>query len=131
MASQIKAKCKNCGKEAPVDQYKLHYQLKMMVCPNCFSGKTQKEKEEKDKITNEVKSKPPGWDQEDDYLQKYVSAKKASTSMVFTKVPGSDLMKCNCPSCKYSFKYDPFKRVPRSCPYCSAEVPKINNYNTG
>ena len=131
MVGVIKAKCKNCGKDTAVDQFKLHYQLKMMVCQNCFSGRTQKEKEEKEKVKNEVRTKPPGWDQEDDYLEKHARTKEESRVSVFSRIPGSDLLKCTCVSCKYSFKYDPFKRVPRTCPYCDGDVPKVSNYNTG
>ncbi|MBS3166221.1 hypothetical protein J4444_03805 [Candidatus Woesearchaeota archaeon] len=35
----VKAKCKHCGKDAASDQFRLHYQLRMMVCPACYSGK--------------------------------------------------------------------------------------------
>ena len=33
-------KCRKCGKEAAADLFKLHYAHKMMVCPDCFTGRT-------------------------------------------------------------------------------------------
>ena len=52
----VKAKCRRCNNSVPADQFKLHYSYKMMVCPNCFSGKTQLQEEKKTLLTQYVMS---------------------------------------------------------------------------
>jgi hypothetical protein len=123
----IKAKCRNCDKEVPADQFKLHYKYKMMVCPDCFRGKTQLQKE-KAKAEQEKPSKPAGWDMDDEYLQK-VKRQRDKEQPQFQKVPGTEHLQCTCHNCKYSFKYDPFRKRPRSCPFCNEDIPKLNTYS--
>ncbi len=124
----IKAKCKNCGCDAPVDQFKLHYSLRMMVCDNCFHGKTQRQ-EERMKKSEEKPPRPPGWDAEDEYLERLSRLRREENQAQFSKIAGTDLVKCICPHCRYSFKYDPGKKTPKTCPYCDVEVPKLKLFN--
>ncbi|MBU0457347.1 MAG: hypothetical protein ABH824_05010 [Nanoarchaeota archaeon] len=128
MNQAIKAQCKVCGIFVPVDQFKLHYKYKKMVCPNCFSGKTEKA-EEKKRV--ETPAKPPGWDQEDEYLQKMVRLrnKEEKEKAQFTKIPGTEQVRCKCNNCKFSFKYDPFRKSPRTCPYCNEDIPRLKTFN--
>lgn len=131
MSGGIKATCRNCNKQASSDQFKLHYKYKMMVCPDCFSGKTeqlQKRKEEELKKV-QAKSKPPGWDAEDEYLQKVIKMRKEENQAQFSRIQGSNRVICKCAHCKFSFRYDPFKKMPRTCPGCDIEVPKVRTYN--
>jgi Zn finger protein HypA/HybF involved in hydrogenase expression len=123
----VKAKCRHCGNSVPSDQFKLHYALKMMVCPNCFSGKTQKQQQEKKGVA-EKPNKPVGWDQDDEYLQKYYSSKKVEKPQ-FRKITGSSHLECTCKNCKYAFKYDPFRKRPKNCPYCNEEIPRLNTFS--
>ena len=124
----VKAKCKNCGNEAIADQFKLHNALRMMVCPSCYSGKGLKAKEVTE---NRVESKPQGppkpagWDKEDDYLERMVAIKKAKNQSYFSRIAGTDLVKCLCSSCKYNFRYNPIKKMPPACPYCNADIPRL------
>lgn len=120
----VKAKCKKCGREAPVDQFKLHYAFKMMVCPDCFSGKTKKQEETKKAETQ----RPAGWDQEDEYLTKFHQIKQKETAQI-RKIPGTEIYECTCKKCAYKFKYDPYKQIPRSCPFCDENVPNIKTSN--
>jgi len=129
MGSGIKAKCRNCDKEAPADQFKLHYKYKMMVCPDCFSGKTDKLQKQKEQAIKVDKPKPPGWDAEDVYLEKAAKMKKEDNQAQFSRIPGTGQVQCKCASCKYSFKYNPTKRQPHVCPYCSSDIPKLKTYN--
>jgi len=123
----VKAKCKNCNKEAPAEQFKLHYQIKMMVCPDCFRGKTQMQ-QEKEKALLEKPAKPPGWDVEDDYLEKHQRMKEKEKPQ-FRKIPGTDHIECTCRGCKFAFKYDPFRKKPRTCPFCNEDIPRLNTFS--
>ena len=97
-----------------------------MVCPNCYSGRTEKLKAKEEK---KVDVKPPGWDQEDEYLEKAAKLKQQQVKAQFKKIPGTDQIQCTCSACKYSFKYDPFRKRPRNCPYCSEDIPKLNTFS--
>lgn len=121
----VKSKCKNCGKESPADQFKLHYQLRMMVCPTCYSGRTQKEEQKK----TATPPKPAGWDAEDEYLEKMARLKRQENqSKAAEPIPGTDYVKVTCLGCKYSFKFNFVKKAPLNCPYCSQEVPTLKGY---
>jgi len=122
----VKAKCKICNKEAPADSFKLHFKYRQMVCPNCFNrDPTQEKIVEKKKIP----PKPPGWDIEDEYLEKMARMKEKERKAQFTKIPGTDYVKCKCMGCNYEFKYDPFRKRPRVCPFCSNQIPKLNTFS--
>ena len=123
----IKAKCRNCEKESDSEDFKLHYKFRMMVCPNCFSGRT----EQQNKIIEKKAAppKPPGWDKEDEYLEKMSRLKKDEQKSMFQKIPGTDHVMCKCNMCKYSFKYNPFRKMPRTCPYCNADIPKLRTFS--
>ena len=121
------AQCKNCNNSAPAEQFKLHYKYKMVVCPSCFSGRTEQLIEKKKQEVE--KPKLPGWDKEDDYLEKVAHLRKEENQAQFSKIPGTNQVKCTCFSCKYSFKYDPFRKMPRTCPYCNTDIPKLRTFN--
>ncbi len=131
--NSIKVKCRNCNREAPADQYKLHYQLKLMVCPDCFSGKNQspslKNTVEDKKIVLEGPPRPAGWDKDDEYLERISRMKRDEQQAQFVKIPNSDFVKCICASCKFSFRHDPIRKQPRACPYCNTEVPRVKTFN--
>lgn len=124
----VKVLCKNCGQQAPADDFKLHYKYKLMVCPACYSGRTEeiKKKEEKRELPPR---RPAGWDEIDDYLERVSTLKKEENQAQFSKIPGTDQVQCKCSNCKYNFKYNPYKKLPRTCPYCDTEIPKLRTYN--
>lgn len=124
----IKVPCKNCGVLAPAEDFKLHHKYRLMVCPNCYSGKTEQLKQKKEG-EQKASPKPVGWDKEDEYLERLAVMRRQENQAQFSKVPGTDQVKCSCPNCKYSFKYDPYKKQPSTCPYCDAPVPKLRTYN--
>ena len=123
----VKAQCRICGTFAPADQFKLHYKYKSVVCPSCFSGR-KAQQEEKKVVVNEP-PKPAGWDKEDEYLEKAQRVRQAEERSSFEKITGSDQVKCTCTSCKYVFKYDPFRKTPKVCPYCDVAVPRLKTFN--
>lgn len=123
----IKAVCRNCHREADSETFKLHYKYKMMVCPDCFSGRTEQKRQEIKK--KEAPSKPPGWDMDDEYLEKMARLKNKEENGKFTKIPGTDQVMYCCVNCKYSFRYHPLKKIPPNCPYCNSEIPKLRLYN--
>lgn len=129
--SSAKALCKNCGCYAPADQFRLHYSLRQMVCNSCYSGKTPKQEEKRQQEAAAVPQvkRPVGWDRDDDYLEKASRVRKLENQSHFTKIPGTDHVVCNCPSCKYQFRYDPYRKVPHTCPYCNSAVPRLKTFS--
>jgi len=125
----VNAKCRNCGKDADSDSFKLHYKFKMMVCPNCFSGKTEQQQQKAAVQKKETPVRPAGWDHEDEYLEKMSRLKRKDENNNFTKIPGTDQVMYTCVSCKYAFRYSPLKKIPPNCPYCNSEIPKLRLYN--
>ena len=119
----VKAKCKHCGKDAASDQFRLHYQLRMMVCPACYSGKPTPAQQAAREVVNP--SHPPGWDKEDEYLVKMARIKQEQQPSNFSKIPGTEFVKYTCTSCKYTFRHNPINRQPGYCPYCNMEIAKI------
>jgi len=124
----VRAKCKKCGNDAPASDFRMHYDYKMMVCPNCFKGIP-----EKIKVQNTAKKeepevpKAPGWDKEDEYLIRAAKVKKDEQKSWFQPIQGSQQLQCRCAACKYKFKYDPVKNMPKACPYCDGPIPKFNS----
>ncbi len=127
--TNVAAICKVCNNTAPADQFKLSHEHRMMVCPNCISGRTKQLEEKKEQIKKTELPKPAGWDAEDDYLEKAARLKKTESGPKFEKIPGTNQVRCICHNCKYQFKYDPFKKSPRSCPYCDGDIPKLRLFN--
>jgi len=72
--------------------------------------------------------KPLGWDKDDEYLEKISRMRKQEDQAQFEKIPGTDHVKCTCPHCKYTFRYDPFRKIPKTCPYCNNDVPKLKTF---
>ncbi|MBI2146457.1 hypothetical protein HYU22_03895 [Candidatus Woesearchaeota archaeon] len=124
----IKVPCKNCGVLAPAEDFKLHHKYRLMVCPNCYTGKTEQLKQ-KAAAQEKAPTRPPGWDKEDEYLERLSVMRRQENQSQFSKISGTDLVKCACSNCKYAFKYDPSKKQPKTCPYCDAPVPKLRTYN--
>jgi len=127
--SEIPALCRICNKYAPADKFRLHTSYRQMVCPNCYSGRTKRAQEEEKKQIHKEKVNPPGWDKDDEYLAQAQLRKKEEIKSQFSKIPGTDRVQCTCASCKYQFKYDPFKKMPINCPYCGSEIPKLKTFS--
>jgi Zn finger protein HypA/HybF involved in hydrogenase expression len=127
----IKARCRKCNNEALASEFRMHYDYKMMVCPNCFKGEREKPKVENKLQPKEEQKivRPPGWDAEDDYLNRYSRNKQEQQKSIFKKIPGTDQVMCTCPSCKYVFKYDPYRKMPQACPYCDGSIPRVGTFN--
>ncbi|HIH10775.1 TPA: hypothetical protein HA241_01145 [Candidatus Woesearchaeota archaeon] len=126
MDSGVTAVCRRCGGKAAADKFKLHYIYKMMVCPGCFSGKSTS-KEEAAKKKEQQPPRPAGWDSDDDYLEKANKSRQEEIRTDFSRIPGSDQVRCTCAHCKYVFKFDPVRQTPTTCPYCNIEVPKFKS----
>ena len=127
----VKAQCRVCGQLAPADEFKLHYKYKQAVCAKCYSGRTEQEKQKEElKKKKEEATRPPGWDEVDDYLSRASKQKQEEQQIQFSKIPGTEQVKCLCFNCKYSFKYDPVRKLPQACPYCNAEVPRLKSFSS-
>ena len=124
----VQAQCRVCNKPSPAEQFRLHHKYKMVVCPTCFSGRTEELKQKAEEQTK-APPKPPGWDQEDEYLEKMSKIKRQEQRASFSKIPGTSQVQCTCIGCKYTFKYDPFRKLPRTCPYCDDIIPNLNTFN--
>jgi len=123
---EIKAKCRKCGKEVPVDDFVLDHVYKMMVCRDCSN---ERQKREPPLISRPVKrdqSKPAGWDQEDEYLARAYKAKKTG-SVGVTKID-NERVRYTCPKCKFSFAYNIVTKRPPRCPFCNNMIGKIMTF---
>ena len=131
MDDNLRIQCGACKRFAPASQFKLHYKFKKVVCPSCFSGRTEQEERKKVAAPEAAQpKKPAGWDKEDEYLEKMIRIKQQSTPQAkIEKIPGSNLVKLGCFKCAYKFRYDPIRKMPQYCPYCNIEVPNLKTYN--
>ena len=122
----IKAKCKKCGSEVPVEEFVLDHAYKMMVCRNCSNQRQKKESSFTVKESRRNKPKPAGWDQEDEYLERAYKAKQTG-SVGVTKID-NERVKYTCPKCKFSFAYNTVTKRPPRCPFCDLAVKKIMSF---
>ena len=125
--NDVKVACRKCGKQVNSSELKLDNYYRMMVCPNCVkqarleeNRKNQPAKIEEDLKIETQKSKPVGWDAEDEYLNNAVASKDRATVKVERLDAGR--VKYTCPKCKYSFAYDTERKHPASCPYCGTQI---------
>lgn len=132
MASDLKIKCKKCSREDYSQNFVLDPDFKMVVCSFCVKDKKSKKNqaeldalkaEEEKKRQEELSKRPPGWDEEDEYLERAYAKKQKDTVKVETLSDGK--VKYKCPFCNYQFVYDPVLKKPGVCPYCSAGISKF------
>jgi Zn finger protein HypA/HybF involved in hydrogenase expression len=131
MVDDLRIQCGSCKGFAPASQFKLHYKFKKVVCPSCFSGRTETEEKKKAAAAAqapEQPKKPAGWDKEDEYLERMARIKEKDLSSKIEKIPGTTLVKFNCQKCNYPFKYDPYRKMPKACPYCNIDIPNLKSY---
>jgi len=115
----VKAKCRKCGMEHPVEDFVLDPVYKMMVCSKCSKERKSKELAAR-QSPQVVEKKPAGWDPDDDLLSRAYAAKHKTTVDV-ERVDNEDV-KYKCPKCKYEFLVNIVTKKPSSCPYCSSPV---------
>jgi Zn finger protein HypA/HybF involved in hydrogenase expression len=130
----VKARCKRCGNEAPATDFRMHYDYKMMVCPTCFKGGAKVIPKVENKVLPKKEEEPqipkaPGWDKDDEYLERAVKFKKEKEGGIFKQIPGTSQLMCTCPACKYSFRYDPVRKIPHGCPYCNGPIPRVSTFS--
>ena len=129
----LRIQCGACNGFAPANLFKLHYKFKKVVCPSCFSGRTEQEERKKAAAVKAEQAqpqpkKPVGWDKEDELLERMARIKENDLKMKVEKIPGTTLVKFNCTKCTYSFKYDPYRRMPKACPYCDGDIPNLKAF---
>ncbi|MFA5141576.1 MAG: hypothetical protein WC471_01235 [Candidatus Woesearchaeota archaeon] len=134
MFGDVKVKCKNCGRDALASDFVLDPYFRMMVCSKCFKERRGKSIVDSMKakspsqlvvtpVQKEVKPKPAGWDEEDEYLEKMAKFKQQTTTQV--KKIDDERVSYKCKKCSYEFAYNTIKRTPGRCPYCCAEIDKM------
>ena len=128
MINSIKVPCKKCGKQADANSFILDLDCKMMVCAQCVKdGKKLNAKTAEEKQLETAKSakipKAPGWDAEDEYLEKMHSV-KAKQKVAVEKID-EESVRYQCPHCKYTFKYNILRQKPGNCPYCSSSIERM------
>lgn len=130
MANSVKIKCRKCGRVASADEFVLDPFDRMVVCPLCVKeGKNRtslkKKQEEQEKIKKEeAKSKPIGWDHEDDYLERLNKIKQGGPVVEVERID-KERVKYTCFNCKYRFIHNVVTKHPNHCPYCGAAMAKI------
>lgn len=127
----VKVKCRRCNGVVKAGDLILDHGYKMMVCPNCIKERKTKEREKltdnfnenKENIRIEKEIKPPGWDQEDEYLEKAFKAKMSQ--MATAEKIDEEKVRYVCKKCNYKFIYNIMKQYPQRCPFCGADVSKF------
>ena len=135
MDSSVKVKCKNCGRMANSAEFTLDPYFRTMVCQNCIKDRRAKDnpiskvlqkkpaEAEREDSSETRKSRPAGWDNDDDYLEKAVQKKRSQT--VQTERIDDENVRYKCPRCSYQFKLNTVTRRPSRCPYCSSEISRF------
>jgi DNA-directed RNA polymerase subunit RPC12/RpoP len=135
MPSDLSAKCRKCGKPAPVNEFVLDPNFKMMVCKNCLKESRSAASKPvsysstsstQQKPAAPVKERPKGWDSEDEYLEKIAKKKDESSIKMTPLADGKALY--NCKKCKRDFKYNLDKGTPANCPNCGTPVGRMIPY---
>ncbi|MEA3430899.1 MAG: hypothetical protein U9R08_06495 [Nanoarchaeota archaeon] len=123
----VNAKCKKCNKEVLASLFVLDPVYQMMVCPACVrerkSAEAKAESESKPEHIEVHIPRPPGWDAEDEYLEKATRIKERD--IVRCERVDDQTVKYKCPKCHYTFSYNAVTQRPRVCPYCSGDIKKI------
>lgn len=128
--ADISVLCGVCQRTAPADQFKLSYKYKKVVCPKCFrNDEKQINKEMEVKKEPPKPPKPLGWDNEDEYLERAARTRSKEDSGHFKRIPGSNQVQCTCKNCNFQFKYDPFRKMPRACPYCNSDIMRLKTFS--
>lgn len=126
----MKVKCKRCNRYAKASEFSLDPIYRIMVCPLCVKERKAGEqvhkevaemKKKKKQEEDALKSKPAGWDHDDELLER---AHKMKSSVHVERI---DRNRVNyiCPKCKYKFVYDTAAKRPPRCPYCGSEISKF------
>ncbi len=127
--NEIKVVCKRCKRSMPASSFVLDPVYKLMVCPLCVKERKDKvminealkHKEKENALkAQEQKSRPAGWDSEDDYLEK--AAKQRTKIGPEVQRISDDKVKYTCVKCKYKFVYDEARKYPSACPYCGTKI---------
>ena len=119
----VKAKCRNCGREADAGEFALDSFFRMVVCPNCVKERKAKgiaasiQKRQPETAPAHEASRPAGWDEDDDYLER-TSKLKGKSTVRATRID-DERVKFKCPKCSYGITYNTVKKIPGRCPYCS------------
>lgn len=98
MSKGIEIKCRRCGKMARAEEFTVDYVYKMAVCPSCVKERRAKEVKSPVAEKNEAfgkpveqaapkKEMPPGWDADDERLEKM--ARQKEKSQAASEVPKS------------------------------------------
>ena len=124
-------KCMKCNQDAYSNEMVLDPDYKMMVCPICIrEKKVHKEVEERQaeaKVmkavqAEEAKEHPPGWDEEDEMIERMVKEKERQKAEEPTIVLGEtedmNKIRVQCKKCQYAFKYNLETQSPALCPMC-------------
>lgn len=125
----VSAVCKRCGRTAKSTEFVLDNVYKLMVCPQCVKERKERQRDaekqahdevEAEKVQAEKKTKPAGWDHEDEYLEK-VEKQRQKNQLQFERLDSERVM-LTCPKCEYKFKFNTVKKSPKLCPYCGTVI---------
>ena len=101
-SDDIMVNCRQCGGQARAGDFVLDPDFKMMVCPECVRRKGAGQP---DQSKQPEPPKPPGWDAEDEELERLWKKRPAQ------RIESGMRLKC---SCGYEFVF----KGRRVCPYC-------------
>jgi len=127
----LKAKCKRCGQEVPVDELTVDIVYEMAVCAACVKERKLKEKQQRQAVANpetvvldekKASPKPAGWDGEDEYLERAARLKAKEVVKAKRIDDQNVLYACKCTA---RFKYNTKTEHPGRCPFCGAAIGKF------
>ncbi|MBW3003547.1 hypothetical protein KY328_05030 [Candidatus Woesearchaeota archaeon] len=131
MADSIHVKCRRCGKTAPASEFVLDHVYRLMVCPHCVKERKNSEAKKTKIVEPENKisvfrNRPPGWDEDDEYLERAQREKQIALSSVRRELQvHGDKVNYKCFKCKYVFVYNKAKHYPNVCPNCGSGIINI------
>ncbi|MBW2963918.1 hypothetical protein KY363_00520 [Candidatus Woesearchaeota archaeon] len=112
--------CKKCGKKVPSSEFVLDPVYRLMVCRNCSKSRAAasdpKVVAEQKAKAEEAKSRPAGWDGDDESVEK-LFRRKQNEMTPFRKIDEGHI-KIVCQKCRFGFTYNTVKRYPNNCPNC-------------
>ncbi len=114
--SEVKSKCKKCGREAESSKFSLDPVIGSIVCPQCVHERKLKAQVYKE-LEQEKYRQKTGNEPRSMVLNE---TKKAPKDAGIPKI--TEKTRKTCYKCKYKFPYDAINDTPKVCPYCNSDV---------
>lgn len=129
-SKEIMTVCKKCGSKAPAKEFRIHDDLGIMVCPNCFRRTFAQNSDSKIiEFPKEIKEEEPKliFIHSEEDIERRLFEKKESKKIIEREKDKRIIYICD--KCSFKFKYSPVKDWPIRCPGCSRSLKNIRTGN--